>query len=1218
MPVRFTPEQQQAIDAQNRELLVSAAAGSGKTAVLVERILRMIAREGMSIDRMLIVTFTRAAAGEMRERLESRLTEAAGNDARLLRQADLVAGAQISTIHSFCQQTVRRYFQHCEIDPQFGLCDERTRAAFYQESMQETLDQIYEWAKQEEDLASLTRKFTEKQIAEMMDTLYRFLMSRPDPMQWLDAHAQQNFTLSTLNDQPMAKAFCAEAALMVDGMLSLLHESQEMAREPAFPQKYLAVLSDDAAVLQQLSQACQAGLTHLMDALSRMKFTRLAVFRPVTTDEEKLAAAFKDHRARWKEMAGELKELLAQDCVQAVADLAVMRPATRGLARAVRLFHQTFSGKKREQAVIDFNDLEHMTLSILRVPQLQCQLRNQFDAIFVDEYQDVSELQEAILNGLKREGDEGGRQYAFYVGDVKQSIYRFRLAEPGLFLSKLGRFSASEQAQQRKIILNRNFRSKSAVLDAVNRIFSHVMDSRVTEINYDADARLYAGVPSTGDPQTELHIINSEGRRSQDQVMIEAEWIARDIQRTVGAPVVDGQGNPSGVLHYRDIAILLPVSKGVADKVELALSREGIPVYCEGSADAMASDEVLQLIQYLTLLDNLQNDIALLSVLRSPLFELSEPELSAIRLHRPQREESFLSAMLHASVDAQEPLRSRCASVLQRLADERFALHSMPLADYLWSFLGRSGLYAHYGAQPGGRLRQANLRMLCSRAGEYEKTHSDGLHGFVESLTIEGAGSPESSPTVINPWEDVVRVMTIHKSKGLEFPTVYVMNLGRSMFGRGDTGRVSVHGEIGFGLEYVNEQARTRRQTLLQAAISLREKNAERAERARVLYVALTRPKNRLVMVGSHSGKALWYDELVDRVLHRGPMDVYAVRSAGTMLDWILQCASACDQIEEWGAGEFSTDECIRTQLPAPFSTEPTCFPHENAPWRIVFHNDLQVKRKNPTEKDIPSIHIPNVENPDASAASDWQPLRGEDPIAPRLSFAHPPLKVGVTALCRAMEEGSAAGDEEESPQTKRLPLYAARARTLDTLPALPAFLAPPKEEHALQLGVATHRLLGLIDLDRVRGAAGDPGALYAVVCREVDRLAGEGVMSAQEAAYVDRGMVARFVQSGLGQRMLQSPRVMREWPFNLRVSEPYDTIVQGVIDLCFLENGRWVLVDFKTDRVSSARQLWPRYRRQLGFYRLALERATPYPVALTALYSLRLGESFDGNLQET
>jgi len=1205
--MRFTPSQQMAIDAKNRELLVSAAAGSGKTAVLVERILRMIREDGLSIENMLIVTFTRAAAAEMRDRLETRLAEAAQGDERLMRQSELVAGAQISTIHAFCQQAVRQHFQHCQIDPQFGLCDERTRHAFYQESMEEVLDQIYEMAHRDEELRSLTEKFPERDIVSMLDSLYRFLMSRPDPMEWLEKHANKEWSADTLDQEPMSVAFCREAALIIEGMLSLWHENEEAAHEPAFPEKYIATLRSDGAELRSLAEACEKGLTHLISALRALSFTKLPVARSLTGDEAALAEFFKETRKRYKEMVDELKKLLPEDAQQAVADMAAMGPATKGLAKAMRLFHEVFSGRKREQAVIDFNDLEHMTLSILKDKDLHSQLSSRFDAIFVDEYQDVSELQEAILNGLKRPVSDPRMQYAFYVGDVKQSIYRFRLAEPGLFLKKLSSFSYDENALRRKIILNRNFRSKTAVLDAVNRVFSHVMDSRVTEIDYDDDAKLYPGTPSQGDPQTEVHILNSYEKRPQEMVLAEAEFIAQDILRTVGQPVVDGEGNPCGLLQYRDIAILLPVSKNIADKVELVLARHGIPVYSDAAADVMGAEEIQQVIQYLTLMDNLMNDVALLSVLRSPVFEMTEQELAAIRLVKPEREASYLMALREAAETAQDAaLRERCASVLSTLEEERFYINSMSLADYLWDFLSRSGLYAHYGAQSGGRLRQANLRMLCTRAGDYEKNHADGLHGFVESLLMEGP-SGEISPTVLNPWENVVRIMTIHKSKGLEFPTVYVMNLGRSMFGRGSTRAVSVHGEVGFGVGYVNEKARTRRATLLQGAIALREKNAERAERARVLYVALTRPKSRLVMVGSLSAASMDYDTFVEKC--KTPADVYAVRSAHSMLDWILQSASAEDCAEEWGRNGFSTEELRKTSEIHDLSSESTSFPQKSAHWRVVFHTDPVYTRPKSSGKDMLSVPIALAEG-ESESFSHIFARRKADPQASSFAVSQLPLKVGVTALCRAMEQGSAPEDEEESAETKRFPLAASQPKLLASLPAMPAFLSPPQEERALMAGVETHRVLGLIDLDSIREVMDNPKAIYARVCAAVERFVEKGVITPQQAEFVNRSMIVRFLESDLGRRMLKSPRVMREWAFNLRIQQPFATTVQGVIDLCFLENGAWVLVDFKTDRCETAAELLPRYRRQLAFYRRALETGTPYAVSEALLYALRLGES--------
>ena len=1197
--MNFTVAQQQAITARNRELLVSAAAGSGKTAVLVERIVQMIANDGLSIDRMLIVTFTRAAAGEMRERLETRLNAIAGEDHRLRRQSEMVASAQISTIHSFCQKMVRRYFQHCEIDPQFGLCDERTRTAFYQESMEETLDWLYDTARDDPELKSLIQKYDERQISQMIDQLYRFLMSRPDPMEWLERHSLKEWSLDTLDQEPMAQTFCSESLLIIDGMLSLWEKAQTLSQRPAFPEKYLSTLLSDGQTLRSLRESCEKGMTGLMNTLSSLKFVRLAVVRPSTSDEEQLAAAFKELRERYKKMVDELKKLLPEDVNLAVQDMQLMRPATIGLQKTVQYFHHAFQSRKREMAVIDFNDLEHMTLTLLRHPQLQREMRRMFDAIFVDEYQDVSELQEAILNGLKRPETEGDRQYAFYVGDVKQSIYRFRLAEPGLFLRKLNRFSAAEDAEERRIVLNRNFRSKSSVLSAVNRVFEHVMDSRVTEIDYDDDAHLIPGMPSTGDPETEVHVLNSESLRPQDQIMAQAEWIARDIQNRVGQPVVDGNGNPCGILQYKDIAILLPVSKNIADKVELALTRAGVPVYCEGANDAMKSDEISQMLQYLILMDNLMNDIALISVLRSPLFEMTEQELSAVRLQRPEREASYLTALIHASQHADEPLRTRCKSILDTLEEERFCLRSMPLGEYLWDFLSRSGLYHHFGAQPGGKLRQANLQMLCHRAAEWEKTHMDGLHGFVETLLLDG-GSAETSPTVINPWENVVRIMTIHKSKGLEFPTVYVMNLERSLFGRPPAGNLSVHGDVGFGLGYVNENARTKRPTLMQGAIALRNKNAERAERARVLYVALTRPKSRLVMVGCESERNAGLEQLIAQA--DAGTDVYAVRQAGSMLDWIMQCIQPTDTLEQ-----FSSDGTRKTAQQTAFSSVSTGFPHKNAHWRVVFHIDPDVKRKKPSKTamlplpfDLPNeeIHVErNVENP--------------DPMLPEFKISYLPLKVGVTALCRAIAEGLTEVDnEEETAELKRFPFSSSRPRLMASVPTKPAFLDPPKEETALLTGVQTHRMLGLIDLNLIRPVMDHSRAIYAVICRELERYEAQGIMTAAEASHVNRGMVARFFESDLGRRMLLSPRVEREWSFALRVQEPFSTTVQGVIDLCFLENDRWILIDFKTDRVEAAEELLERYSRQLAFYRTALERGTPYPVGECALFSLRLGQS--------
>ena len=1199
--MRFTPAQQAAIEATNQELLVSAAAGSGKTAVLVERIVQMIARRGYSIDRMLIVTFTRAAAGEMRERLEMRLSDLAQGDERLSRQADLVPMAQISTIHSFCQQAVRQNFQHCGIDPQFGLCDERTRAAMYEDSKNQALDQLYTMALTDEDIAALTLKYPERTLSDIMDALYRFILSRPDPMEWLDKHADHPWHLNTLDDEPMARAFCQEAGLMIDSMIALWQQADELRENPILSEKYAAAIEADWGTLEDLQTACRQGMRSLMNAVGQVKWVRMPVVKSAESDEIALGDAYKALRAKYKALADELKKLLPADPVSALSDMAVMAPAMRGLQKAIHLFHQIFTDEKKEQGLIDFGDLEHMTLSILREPGLRRELAGRFDAVFVDEYQDVSELQEAILNGLKR---HDGTQRYFYVGDVKQSIYRFRLAEPGLFLRKLNEFSPDENAMCRRIVLNRNFRSRTGVLDAVNRVFCHVMDSRVTEIDYDADAMLYPGVPSENDPVTEVHVLNSSDLRSEDKVLAEAELIAKDILSHVDTPTTEG----GPLCRYSDMAILLPAVKNVADKVEKVLQKHGIPVYCEGLGQAFQSTEVTQLIQYLSLLDNLMNDVALIAILRSPLFHFTEQMLADVRLLKPEREASYLSALMHAAEAAPSPLKDSCRNVLDTLEKERFYIRSMPLSQYLWDFLSRSGLYVFYGAQPGGKARQANLRLVCQRASEWEKGHSDGLHGFVESLLLSQQNGDEASPALVNPRENVVRIMTIHRSKGLEFPTVYVMGLGSSLLRKTTTGSISMHGDVGFALSYVNEQMRTRRTTLLQSAISLREKNAERAERTRVLYVAMTRPKERLVLVGSTP---------LDKVMNGeklpiGQRGIHAVRSAKSMLDWILQSVSQGDEITLMKQNTtFSTEEIWKTNPEEQFPTLSTSFPQKSAHWNVVFHMEPAVARLSAARRQPVLPLIPTLP-PDGPTGLHRAPHHRQgqpDPLLGQIDQPHFPLKIGVTALCRAMENGETPEGEEETSDTKRYPLLGHRPKLLPEEVPLPAFLSPPKEEAAIQRGVQTHRLLGLMELDAIRPHIHQPKALYAGVCRELERLTACGVFTPEEAAYCDRSMAARFLESDLGQRMLRSPEVHREWSFALEIHHPFHTHLQGVIDLCFVEDGQWVLADYKTDRVKSPEELLPRYHQQLKYYRQALQSSTPLPVKESHLFSLRLGE---------
>jgi len=894
----------------------------------------------------------------------------------------------------------------------------------------------------------------------------------------------------------------------------------------------------------------------------------------------------------------EIKKLLPDDLDAALSDMNRMTPALRGLEWIMEALLSTFRSVKQEHGVLDFDDLEHMTLEVLAEPELSRLESSRFDAVFVDEYQDVSAIQEAILNGLKR---QDGTQSFFYVGDVKQSIYRFRQAEPTLFLNKLDTFSQEEDAPQRKIVLNRNFRSRETVLSSVNRVFRHVMDRRVTEIDYDRSAMLYPGRPSVEDPATELHVLPSDAYDKRHRITAQAEWIARDIQRTVGQSVISADGSRSEPLHYRDIVILMPVVKNLADKVEAVLVKAGIPVYVDAAMNAMGSEEVTQVAQHLMLLDNLKNDLALIAELRSPLFDMSEQELTEIRLRKPEREASFLDALTFCAETEQSALGARCRQALEMLHHERFLYRSMPVEEYLWDFLMRSGLYAHYGCQPGGKLRQANLRMLCHRAGEYAQAHAEGMQGFLSTLRD---GGDSTSPTVVNPWEDVVRIMTIHKSKGLEFPTVYLMGLEDAITKRRTTKTLSMHPQLGLGLMYRNHKARTKRTTLLQACIDLRSAVEMRAEKARVLYVAMTRPKNRLVMVGMSSSGL---EEVRSKAALRGSGagSIAKVRTAKTLMDWLLQTIDE-EEITSEKNDKFVSDSLLsKSENQGSESTVPTCFPQKTGDWQVVFHSEDEESRGSQETKNV------NTDLDEKLLPFDYiLPVSdsAEDPLSPLRTMPSLPLKVGVTALCRAIREQSPVESEEETAEQKRYPLLSRQPRLLSSLPDKPQFLAPREEDQAILRGVCTHRLLSAILIEEARQAS-QQNRIPAYLEEEIRRLQEQGVMTAEEAQAADRRMVARYLMSDEGQRMLHAETIRREWPFNLRVTEPFPTMVQGVIDLCYLEEGAWVLLDFKTDWVEQLDDLWDRYGMQLSFYCRALEAGTPYPVKEYGLYSLRLGQ---------
>ena len=1241
----FTSAQNMAIHALNPELLVSAAAGSGKTAVLIERILTLLRDCHYSLDRMLICTFTHAAAAEMRERLETRLSEAGISDKAMQKQADLVETAQISTLHAFCQKIIREHFEAVDIDPQASLCDEVTKARLKHAAMEQCLDEAYDQALlgTDENLISFLKRYSQNEIISLMDSLYEFLMAQPNPFTWLSHCAEHRYCAQDFLSGAMSETLLADGRLLLDGALSLWEDAHELCQKPHCRDGYAKIMQDDGELLFRLNAAAEESLSALIDEAAGLSFGRLPAYKLSDSAEIEVRDGFKALRDRYKKLTEEMRELLPADAAQALTDLNAMQPALMGLSQMTARMHTIFMEMKSERGFIDFSDLEHMALAILSKPDLQKKIASRFDAVFVDEYQDISAIQEAILSGLRRKDAEEGAKSSlrFNVGDVKQSIYRFRQADPTLFMEKEHTFSTLENAEKRKITLNHNFRSRESVLAAVNRAFSHIMRPTVTEIDYNEDARLHPGLPSQGDVPPEIHVIDPAGKKAADKPVAEAALIAAEINRRVGTPFLNREGKEDGFWHYRDMVVLLPAAKGIAPLVEKTLTDAGIPVYCEDGKGSMESVEIRQALAHLHLLDNVMDDLSLLAALRGPLYAMTEDELGRIRLSQPAPRTSFLSALSACAESTSDTaLSNRCRAVLDDLTHERFLQKSMPLDEYLWSFLSRSGMYGFYGAQPGGRLRQANLRMLCCKAGEHIRTRGGDLRDFLSSVASVSGVRDSASPTILSPWEDVVRIMTIHKSKGLEFPLVFIMDLGGALHRQRTSGLIAMHPKLGVSLKYINPEARTKRGTLLGNAIALRQRAEEKAERARVLYVALTRAKDHFIAIGSGDCTALSSSSL--KKIGRGA--AYSIWEAKSMLEWLCQCIENTDDVRVSQDFSLSTQNLWETISDSLFPTDSTFFPQKTGVWRVVFHIDPE---KSSLSQDMENASAQNAFTPAEHRQERIQALMQAiqqkepstplheppfvpfaqkeiiDPVVPSLGFTHTPLKLGVTALLRSLSANAAPAppihdEEPENVEIKRLPLPFTKPKLLSDLPALPTYLRAPDVQTGLLRGVATHKALSLIPLSPLTAClrsadfskASSLARLSDAISRELSLMQADGRITPEEFSRIDVKTLARFFADPLGQRVLNAQKIHREWHFNLRAPDLFEGLLQGVIDLCFWEDGGWVLVDYKTDHVQSTDELWSTYAPQLQIYRRALIAATRLPVKETALFSLSLGRA--------
>lgn len=1261
----WTPAQQAAIEARGGHLLVSAAAGSGKTAVLVERVIRLITLDGIDIDRLLVVTFTEAAAGEMRDRvmqaLEQRLA-ANPHSGHLLRQLMLLPKASIATLHAFCLQVLRQHFYRLDLDPEFRVMDEHEAQLLRLDVLDGVLEQAYDQTDPDGPFTRLVLAYGgpsgDGDLRQFILDLHDYARSLPDPAGWLRrcARGYRELTVADFDETPWARELVQLTQVRVRRAARLVRQALALALGPGGVPAHADALERDLERLARLEAAAAQGWSVLAAAAHEAGFPRLPRAKAGEGDPA-VREAVRRLRDEAKKAVGEpITSLLARPLSEQLAELRDAAPLMEALIDQVLALDQAYAAAKRERGWVDFGDLEHLCLRLLEDPEAAQQLRERFAEVLVDESQDLNGVQEAILGRVCGSPEDGGR--LFLVGDVKQSIYRFRQADPTLFLERYRRAAPygppaagdTGHTGQRRIDLQANFRSRAPVVDGVNFIFRQIMTPAAGELAYDAAAELVCGAPygpGGTEAPIEVHLLERDpalleeargaaapddaaaleaaaaadtagaaGTRGATAVSSASELGATETQgasqplapedagetdesedltalereavlaaRRIRALVLGGEAqvwdNSLGTYRparWGDVAVLLRATRHKANAVLDVLARFGVPAYAELGTGYFAALEVETMLALLAVLDNPRQDIPLAAVLRSPLAGFSPADLARIRAVR--REGDFWDAVRAAAEEGElGALGRRLQGFLVRLEQWRTRARRGPLSELVWSILTETGYFDYVGAMPGGRQRQANLRALYERARQFDTFAKPGLARFLRFIERlqEAAGDLGTAPAV-GESDDVVRVMSVHKSKGLEFPIVVVLDLGRPFRQRPGHRHLAFQRELGLGAAVVDGERRVAWPSLLSTAVQERRRREELAEEMRVLYVALTRARERLILIGSGRNLERLCGRWAQAAGQPGwALDDAELLDASNWLDWLgpaLSRHAAGAPLRELGG---FTGKPADAQLA-----------RDPSRWRVRVWRapDVIGLGTAPGGEEATPVHWSTVAA--LEPLEGMEDVRVPDALADRIAWRYPWTALTGLAAKQSVSElkrrWTAAGQEESAPAIS--PGLRLRDR--------PRFLhAGGRALTPAERGIAVHTVLQRLELD----AGLDEDGIRS----QIEEMTARGLLTPQQAQAVDPGQLARFFASPLGRRVQAHARqVLREVPFTLALpaAEVYPeldpavaadehVVVQGVIDLLLPYETGLILVDFKTDRVAqdAAQQAAGRYTVQIGLY---------------------------------
>jgi helicase-exonuclease AddAB, AddA subunit, Firmicutes type len=1254
-------EQTEAITQNGCNLLVAAAAGSGKTAVLVERIIRKIIDpvNPLDIDKLLVVTFTNAAAMEMRERIGLALEKALdGNpqSGHLQRQLALLDKASITTLHSFCLNVVKSNFHILELDPVFRIAEETETTLMKLDILEELFDDKYEDTNTDKNFYKLVECYgggkSDQGLQEMVISLFEFIQSHPWPERWLEEHVEE-LRLPADADlcrTPWGSIILQNVAAELEGLVSILEEALMAAGGANGLGPYVSCLENDMDQLigLQSSLKCKQDtdvnkwdeISKAFKAFSAARLPRCGKDADIDAQEKVKAARklVKDGIAKIAENA------FCSTASEIIQDLECLYPLFRTLSALVLEFGLKYTQLKRDKALLDFNDLEHLCLELLvqngtKTP-VAIELGGRNEEILVDEYQDSNLIQEVIINAISRE--EYGKPNIFMVGDVKQSIYRFRQARPDLFLSKYNRYPDTAGSGSLRVLLYKNFRSRPEVINGVNFIFKQIMSRYVGELDYTDNEALNPGAvfADVGDDLTiaggpvEVDIIDLSGNTTDstgvtaetndyiepeevqaesddilqsntdeseqlDSIQQEARLVARRIKQLVDSKqtspifkVFDNKQKCYRKAEYKDIVILLRTTRNWADVFAEELALQGIPAFTDAGSGYFKTVEIQTMISLLQIIDNPLQDIPLLSVLRSPMFLFSADELADIRL--VDRNLPFFESIKKYVADNSGEFSEKCTRFLLNLERWRDKAQYSPIDEFIWYLYTETSYYSYVGILPGGNQRQANLRMLFERARQYEDTSYKGLFNFVNFIDrLKSGGGDFGSAKILGENENVVRIMSIHKSKGLEFPIVFVSGCGKKFNLQDMNGKVLLHQDLGFGPDLVDIERRITYPVATKQAIKYKIRQETLSEEMRILYVAFTRAKEKLIITGTVKDLARSvtnWNKCACKPEER--LSEFDMLRAGTYLDWICPALIRHRDGEALRLGSANTaDECSST-------------------WDIRLCNPETAGDEASNPKNVDELKAWLLEAKD-NAADNTAFKQITNKLEWNYKYEYSsgvPAKFSVTELKRRFRMGAS---DEQQPSELYLPPLAEK----------PAFMDGIKGYTSAEKGTITHFVMQHLELNAIRQAMCDAylnRELETELKRQILDMVKDEFMTTQEAEVVDISKISRFFKSALGKKMLEANEVKREVPFTIELDltelykelpqESYKdekVLLQGVIDCYIEEDGDLVLLDYKTDYVPEAGTdiIKKRYGIQLDYYTRALEAMTGKKVKQRYIY---------------